>query len=341
MKLVIKFTILFCLFFTAIHSDSKEKPEQLIIHVNDQKSLFKAIKTTNKRHGNTKIILAKGTYKLKTSLRLRFDHITLTSQSTNPEDVILIGSGMKKSKSVKNLIDVSASFIEISGLTLSEASNHIIQVHGKKNADHFKLTNSILRDSYQQLLKVTSARGKNVPTSDFGLIKDCTFEYSKGVGPNYYIGGIDAHNANNWLVENNQFRNIASPADRISEFAIHFWDGSSDNIIKGNTITNSDRGIGFGMKKLKPTSGGKIIGNKIVHNDLTHNFSDVGISILNSSNILIENNVILLSHDYPNAIEYRFKKTRNIIIRHNTVNKKITKRNRASAIVEDNIYLEN
>jgi len=329
------------LFFISINCFCEEVNEQKIIHVNDAKSLLNAIKKTNKRQGFTKIILANGVYKLKKSLRLKFDHITLTSVSSDPEDVILIGSGMMKTKSVKNLIDVSASFIEINGLTLSDAGNHLIQVHGKKNADNFTLSNSHLRDSYQQLLKVTSGKGKNIPTADFGIIKNCIFEYSKGIGPNYYIGGIDAHNANNWLVENNLFKSIASPNERISEFAIHFWDGSTINIVKGNTIINSDRGVGFGMKKQKQTSGGKIINNIIVHNNLDHEYADVGIALLSSPDTLVENNTIYLMHDYPNAIEYRFSNTRNVIIKNNTVNKKITKRNNASAQVTNNIIIKN
>jgi hypothetical protein len=335
-----KFIFVFIIMIFSLKSVSIEPREELVIHVSDTKSLYAAVRTANKRQGYAKIILASGTYKLKQSLRLRFDHITLTSESSMPEDVVIIGVGMMPSNTVHNLIDVNGSYVKINGVTLSQASHHLIQVHGKKNADYFTLTNSHLRDSYQQLLKVTSGKGKEVDTSDFGIIKNCLFEYSKGVGPNYYIGGIDAHNAHNWLVEKNTFKSIASPGKQVAQFAIHFWNGSTDIIIRENTIIDSDRGIGFGMKRQKLTSNATITNNYIVHNNLTHKFADVGIALLNSPNVLIENNKILLSHSYPNAIEYRFRKTKNIIIRKNIVNKKITNRNNASAKVVDNIFVE-
>jgi hypothetical protein len=321
---------LICTIFST-HAQINEKPRSLV--VNNENQLFSAIALANKT-GNTDIILAVGHYSVFNTLVITGDHIGLYSQSEDPQQVIISGNGMRASKKVDNLIRVSGKYFTLDGITLEQAGNHLVQIAGEENADFPVLRNCILRDSYEQLFKVSYNRQTKI-ASDHGLIENCQFSYSAGIGPQYYIGGIDIHGGKNWTVKNNTFRNIASPSKHVAEHAIHFWNNTEHTIIEQNIIINCDRGIGFGLEG-RPTLGGTIINNLIIHSNNQHPFADAGIIIEESPNTVVKNNKILLLHDYPNAIEYRFPNTTNVTISDNLTNKAIRRRNGAQASVSNN-----
>jgi hypothetical protein len=56
--------------------------------------------------------------------------------------------------------------------------------------------------------------------------------------PQHSIGGIDAHNAVGWIVRDNTFRKIRSPAGSVAEHAVHFWSGSRDTLVERNLIVD-------------------------------------------------------------------------------------------------------
>lgn len=298
--------------------------------------LMQAIKNVNQLEGNepAEIILFDGSYTGATNMRIMRPNITLRSKSKNPNKVILSGTGMRQSSDIEVIFDISASNVTISGITLKSVSHHLIQVRAERDADFFTLKDCILQDSYQQLLKVS---GGNRHFADFGLVQNNRFEYTAGVGPNYYIGGIDAHHSRGWIVEKNTFKNIASPAERVAEHAIHFWHKSFENTVINNVIINSDRGIGFGMGDNKNQAKGGIIANNfILHNNDNHKFADVGIVIESSPFTKISQNNIQANSSYPNAIEYRYLNTQNVLIEGNITNKAIVARNGASATLVGN-----
>jgi hypothetical protein len=312
------------------------------IQIASVNELITEIKKANKSSGNLTLILESGIYQLKKTLRIEANNISIISSTGNPKDVIIQGTGMKEGGSVGNLIWVGGKFFVLSGITLQKASHHLIQIAGEHDADFPTIRNCILQDSYQQLIKVSyNIDNKPNNSSDFGLVENCTFQYTAGIGPQYYIGGIDAHAANGWIVRNNLFKDIASPNNRISEFAIHFWRNAHNNIVENNIIEDCDRGIGFGFGSSHinmpySNKGGRISGNTIIHKNNNDPFADTGIAIANSPNTIIENNYIWLEHDYSRAIEYRFPLTTNVIIRNNTTNKRISSRNGGKASLSNN-----
>ncbi|MFT6267308.1 MAG: hypothetical protein ACJAVV_000098 [Alphaproteobacteria bacterium] len=307
---------------------------QVSVEVANTQELRNALSVANKSKTPTTILLADGVYKLSGApLKIEVDHITVRSQSGIRENVLITGNTMDKGIGV--LIDVSADYFSLTGVTLKNARWHLIQVRAEKDTDFFHLENCVLQDAGQQLLKVSHA--KNGPYADFGIVKNNLFEYTAGIGPNYYIGGIDAHHAVDWLVQNNTFKNIASPAQRVAEHAIHFWNGSKNIRSLNNLIINSDRGIGYGlMDRENQNQGGVISGNIIIHTASNHPFADVGIGLESSPNTVVSNNIIFSTGTYPNAIEYRFKRTTGVLINGNITNKVIKSRNGGTATLIEN-----
>ncbi|NDV91399.1 right-handed parallel beta-helix repeat-containing protein [Alteromonas sp. 345S023] len=304
--------------------------------VNSVPELKQAVNQVNRLSSAlpVEIILADGVYENATNIRIMHPNTSLRSHSNDPLKVILVGTGMRKRASVEVIFDISASNVTVSGMTLKSVANHLIQVRAERDADFFTLTNCILQDSYQQLLKVS---GGNQHFADFGIVKNNRFEYTAGVGPNYYIGGIDAHHSRGWTVTDNTFSNIASPAERVAEHAIHFWHNSGNVSIRDNTIINSDRGIGLGMgKNGDVVSENEVINNRIVHTNKKHLFADVGISLENVSDTLVVDNVIYMTTSYPNAIEYRFPRTQRNIIMNNVSNRAIVSRDNGEALLNNN-----
>lgn len=293
------------------------------IQVTNARQLVTAVATANAQ-GNTEIILADGEYQLANTLFVQASGITLRSASGHAKKVVLRGRGMQQREQVDNLILVGASHFTLDAITLAEAGNHLVQVLTERNADHITLKNCILRDSFQQLVKV-SAGGKSGHSSDNGKIENCTFYYSAGIGPQWYIGGIDAHRAQNWLIKNNRFFDIASPSRQHAEYAIHFWNQSAGNQVIDNLIVNCDRGIGFGLGP-KGNQGGLIANNLILHVDKKDPFADVGIAVQSSPDTQIKNNRIYLAHRYRYAIEVTGKTSQNVLVEGNISNKRITNR---------------
>jgi len=188
-------------------------------------------------------------------------------------------------------------------------------------------------DGKEQLLKVSYDSNKPDSGADNGVVECSLFEYSAGVGPQSYIGGIDAHHAKNWVVRDNIFKFIKSPGGGIAEHAIHFWSNSENTIVERNIIINSDRGIGFGLGD-RGHKGGVIRNNMIYHDS---SWGDVGIGLENAAGAVVANNSIFHEHDYPNAIEYRFRGTRDVLIVNNLLNKAVTQRDGAQALLENNL----
>ncbi|WP_440903483.1 right-handed parallel beta-helix repeat-containing protein [Catenovulum sp. SX2] len=248
---------------------------------------------------------------------------------------------MKQTKQVDNLIWIGASHVKLLSLTLRAAGNHLVQVAGEQNADYFYMADCILQDAYEQLFKVSKDRSGKI-TSDFGIIERTIFEYTQGIGPNWYIGGIDVHTAKNWLIKDNAFFNIASPRKHIAEHAIHFWSNSIGTRVIGNLIVDSDRGIGFGMAKSKHYAG-EIRNNFIYHGHYSRTqrpFADVGIVLESSTNTKVIENFVYLNSGYANAIEYRYRSLDKNLISDNVTNKRIKQRNFGSAHLIDNKQLD-
>jgi hypothetical protein len=300
-----------------------------VVNVSSTQQLLNAINTANANGGNMTILIADGTYQIASTTQYPYvtvSNLVIRSASGKRNSVILTGGGMRDAGGVENGFYFTGNNITVADLTIRNVGNHGIATHG----DNIVIHNVRFQDTYEQMLKGTNAGDG----PDNGIVRCCLFEYTAGIGPQFYIGGIDIHMGDGWLVQDNVFRNIKSPSNTVSEHSIHFWDNSSNNTIERNLIINCDRGIGFGLGDV-PNNGG-IIRNNMIYNDGTGTFSDVGISLETSPNSRVYNNTIYLA-TYPNAIEYRFSATSNVYIQNNLCNRIIRSRDGASAILGTNV----
>lgn len=314
--------------FTSLGTTNIMAKDTTYIEVSTVEQLVSAIEEANNNGGYTTIIVQDGVYNIDGMLHIYTEHITVVSQAKDFSKVTIKGRGMDGN--VSHVFLVSASDFKVEGLSLGEVKNHVIQVQGEKGASNFSALNTRFYNGYEQLLKV-SGKGENGLYSSNGLVSGCLFEYTKGIGPQYYIGGVDAHSAYDWIVENNVFKNIVSPEQRLAEHAIHFWSGSTRTIVKNNLILNCDRGIGFGLGSSTHVDG-SIINNKV------YTTRDVGIGLENASHVLVEGNTVY-TKNYSNSIEYRFEGTSADIFS-NVTNESISKRNGGEANLSNNVIKE-
>jgi hypothetical protein len=303
------------------------KPTLLISTVDELQSAI-----DNAAPGDT-IFLEDGIYKIpaKTwAIQIDKDNLTIRGKSGNRQAVIIEGMGMHGQP--HHGFFVRANNITIADLSIQNVRNHCVQT--APGVDRLHIKNCILRDAGEQIVKVATDAKKD--PAEGGIIEGCLFEYSAGIGPRYYIGGIDVHNGKDWIVRDNVFQYIRSPDSQIAEHAVHFWSNSVNTLVENNQIITCDRGIGFGMGN-KGHQGGMIRNNIITH-DGSPGFNDVGIILESSPDTKILANEIFLQSDYPNAIECRFPESENILIADNTTNKQVRMRDGAKAVVKNNTF---
>ena len=327
----IRFFVTFALLFAGLGV-----AQAATITVNNESELRSAVATANNSGGNTTILVSDGVYTLTDTLYIDAPNVTLASESGDRANAIIQGDAMSANAKVKNLIRVTGSGFKLNGITLRKSGWHLLQIVGESNADLPEITNCIFQDAYEQMLKVSIDPNNLNTSSDNGLVANCVFEYTAGIGPQYYIGGIDAHGIKNWTIRNNTFRNIISPSTTVAEHAVHIWNTSANNLVEKNLIVNCDRAIGFGLGD-RGNSGGVIRNNMIYHAANKGGFADASIILENSPDTGVYNNTIFTDHDYPRSIEYRFSGTTNTTISNNLTNKAIASRDGASGTSSNNL----
>jgi hypothetical protein len=307
---------------------------QSTVEVSNASQLQSALSNANNAGGNVVISVNDGTYTLNDTLYVNANNITIKGKSGNRASVIIQGDSMSSGASVGNIIRVAATNFKLDGVTLQRSGWHAIQVAGEANGDGAVITNCVLRDTYEQLVKVTKSSSA---FSDNGRIENCVFEYSAGRAPNYYTGGIDAHGARGWTIRGNTFRGIASPADAVSEFAVHFWDDSANNLTERNLIIDCDRGVGYGLQGFTKNTGGVIRNNMIYHSNNGAPFADVGIALENTTDTQVYNNTVYFANNMSWTMEYRFAGTTGAVFTNNLTNKPIQARDGGGGTQQSNV----
>jgi hypothetical protein len=291
--------------------------------------LQSAISQANSSGGNMTILIEDGDYQVASTSSFPYitgSNIVIRSLQGNRDNVIIRGGGNVPTGSTEDGFLIAGDNVTIADLTIREVGNHGIQVSGHNLYVH----NVRIQDTYEQMIKGSTSG----TTIDSAVVQCSLFEYTNGIGPNWYIGGLDIHKGNEWIVRDNVFKDITSPNNSAAEHAVHFWDNSINNLVERNIIYNCDRGIGFGLGNTGLQNQGGTIRNNIIYNDGLGQYDDVGIGLEKSPDSKVYNNTVYI--DYFNAIEYRFTGTTNVDIINNLTNKIIASRNGGTGNLQTN-----
>ena len=157
--------------------------------------------------------------------------VTVRSQSGDRNRGIVKGQGM--AGSVSHIFNVPADDFTARDMTIGWVANHAVQIHGNLGASRTRLDNLRIVDTYEQMVKISCDASNSLRSQD-GIMENCLLEYTAGIGPQYYIGGIDGHRTRDWTVRNCIFKNIISPSGSVAEHAVHFWSDAEGTVVEGN-----------------------------------------------------------------------------------------------------------
>ena len=151
-------------------------PSQRTVRVANVRALEAALATANRAGGFTTIEVATGVYPLDHTLDVEAPGITIEGASGARDAVVIEGDGMSAKARIGNVIRVAASQFELKDVTLQRSRFHLIQVAGETGAEAPRIHDCILRDAYEQMLKVSLDPARPQVTSNDGSVENCVFD---------------------------------------------------------------------------------------------------------------------------------------------------------------------
>ncbi len=310
------------------------------------------------KSGST-LLFSDGTYNLNgVFMQVIAPNVTLRSESGNREKVILNGDYVSE-----EIIQIAASGVTVSDMTLKQAKYHPIHVTATDNADvtDTRIKNVHIIDPGQQAIKINQ-NGAKTHFADNGVISGCRIELTDTgrqkvweINGSCYTGGVDGHQAKGWEVRDNVIEGFWCESG-LSEHGIHFWNGSRDTIAERNRLIDNTRGIGFGLGQSgewrtysdKPCGGVSNIGHYggIIRNNFIlqkseamhaseYNF-DSGISLDQVCGAKIVHNTVFSTDTAFSSIEWRYANTK-VEITNNIVSRSLLKRDDGTAVLTGNL----
>ena len=331
-------------------------PTGTIVSVSTVSELQNAV--NNATSGET-ILIADGVYSLDgASLWMDTPNVTLRSASGNRDAVILDGN--YQANPVGEIVQIVASGVTIADVTLREAYYHPIHVMTTDAGDTLNtvIYNVHLIDPGEQAIKINPAADGTYP--DDGLIACSHLELTDAGRPhirnNCYTGGIDAHQAEGWVIRDNLIEGFWCD-NGLSEHGIHLWRGCRDTLVERNVLKENARGIGFGLVTSGeartyaddpcPGAGGGyvdhyggIIRNNFVFASRAELFAsefgfDCGICLWQACGAQAFNNTVVSTHAPFSSIEWRFDNT-DVEIKNNLVSHNLRDRG-GTAVLDSNL----
>ena len=319
---------------------------------------------------DTTIVLAAGTYNIDQPLLVGANglvsNIVIRGETGHRDDVVLLGQGMDSDQSPVAFMFRSAANVLIADLTIGEVSQHALEINGATGSTAIHVYDCRFFNTGEQFIKGNADITNVDQGPDDGIVEYSVFEYlprrvvvggttlDNVYGPiSGYTNGIDIHDGKRWIIRHNLFKNIRSlpgspQSGGNSVPAVLAWDGSEDTLVEQNTFINCERAVALGLSApgVRPIPQpfdhrAGIVRNNFIYRD-SGIAGDVGIAVFNSpSTVVVYNSVFQHvgpsnARSYPNAIEYRFATTVDVLIANNLTDGAIAQRSSAQAVVRGN-----
>jgi hypothetical protein len=299
--------------------------------------MYELRRTLQRVKPDTTILLDNGVYRLAgNQLDLAVPGLVLRGKSGDRSKVILRGNGMTE-RMVG--ISVSAPDVVVADLTVSDVGFHGVQVRGEHGASNVVIHNVRILDVGQQLIKGSTAPGSK-PCRN-GLVACSMLEYSDHA-PSDYTNGVDVHNGEGWVVQDNVLRRIRGPREQgwRAGPAILFWNGSRDTVVERNLLVDCYRGIALGLQQTRGDAPGRLDhqGGIIRRNAVCNlnSWADEAIEVSASPDALVEHNTVLVEGRAAWSIGIRFP-TASARVCNNLSNRPIVLRDGAKAELMANV----
>ena len=318
-------------------------------------SVAELVNAVNTAAPGLTILVADGVYNLNGAyLRIAAPGVSLRGAGGDRSTVVLDGNYQ-----TTEIVQVVASDVTVADLTLREAYYHPIHVMSTDGADtlHTLIYNVHIIDPGEQAIKINPGAAGYYP--DEGVIACSQIELTAAgrgqIRNNCYTGGVDAHQAQGWVIRDNRIEGFWCPSG-LSEHAIHLWRGSRGTLVERNQLLDNARGVGFGLSTsgdgrtysdaVCPDASGYVdhytgvIRNNMVFAGDSSLFAseygfDCGICLWNACEAEVLHNTVFSTQAPFSSIEWRFPNT-TALIANNLANYQLRERDGATAVLLNN-----
>lgn len=312
-------------------------PQGRIIRASSEADLQRAVAQLT---SDTTILIEPGTYRLTHTLNIggrTLRNVALRGATNNRDEVVLVGPGMASENPGDTPHGIwtgdGVDGVLIANLTVRDFPFHPIILNAGTSAP--RIYNVRALDGGQQLLKGNpDGAGAGI---EGGIVEYSIFEFTT-TSRDSYTNGVDVIAGSNWVIRHNLFRNIRAPQGQLAGPSVLMWGGARNTIVEGNTFVNCQREIAFGLQPRTPVTdhSGGIIRNNFIYRD-EWVAGDAGISVWDSPGTLVLHNTVILSGTYPNAIEFRFPGTVDVVVGNNLTDAAIVSRDEGMALITGNV----
>ena len=309
-------------------------PTGSVVHVSSEPQLQAAV---HRLQSDTTIVVAPGTYVLTSTLWISgtFTNIGIRGATGDRDDVVLVGAGMapQSDRGVPFGIWTGGDVqdVTIANLTIRDIYQHPIMLN--PGTQKPRIHNVHLVDAGEQFIKGNLDSGGGGVND--GVVEYSVMEYTT-TAPSSYTNGIDVLGGANWIIRNNEFRNIVAPPGQLAGPSVLMWRHARDTLTEGNLFVNCARGIAYGLDDTPFEHDGGIIRNNFFFRSSAQP-GDVAIYVGNSPNTQVLNNTIFVSGTYGSPIEYRFPAATGVVIANNILDGVVLARDGATGTETSNV----